>query len=68
MTIDEGDVLVRMEHIRAARMCSRGTREFFERHGLDWSAFLQEGIPGSKLEATGDAMARRVVEVARGQQ
>lgn len=68
MTIDEGDVLVRMEHIRAARMCSRGTRAFFERHGLDWNAFLHEGIPGSKLEATGDAMAKTVVEVARGQQ
>lgn len=49
-------------------MCSRGTRAFFERHGLDWNAFLHEGIPGSKLEATGDAMAKRVVEVARGQQ
>lgn len=68
MTAENADVLVRMEHIRAARMCSRGTRAFFERHGLDWNAFLREGISGSQLEATGDAMAKKVVEVARGQQ
>lgn len=62
------DVTVRMEHIRRARMCSRGSRAFFERHGLDWQRFLREGIPASELLATGDAMANQVVEVARGQQ
>lgn len=62
------DVIVRMEHIRRARMCSRGSRAFFERHGLDWQRFLREGIPASELAATGDAMALQVVEVARGQQ
>lgn len=59
-------VLVRMEHVRAARMCSRGARAFFERHGLDWQTFLKEGVPAESLEATGDAMAIQVVEVARG--
>ena len=62
------DVILRMEHIRRARMCSRGSRAFFERHGLDWQRFLREGIPASELLATGDAMANQVVEVARGQQ
>ena len=59
-------VIVTMRHIRQARMCSRGTRAFFARHGLDWSQFLSEGLPAEKFEATGDAMALRVVEVARG--
>lgn len=59
-------VLVRMEHVRAVRMCSRGTRAFFERHGLDWQTFLKDGLPAEMLEATGDAMALQVVEVARG--
>lgn len=49
-------------------MCSRGARKFFIRHGLDWSDFLKNGIPASKLEATGDYMALQVVEVARGRQ
>lgn len=59
-------VLVRMEHIRAARMCSRGARAFFARHNLDWQAFLKDGLPAEVLAATGDAMALQVVEVARG--
>lgn len=59
-------VLVKMEHIREARMCSRGARTFFERHGLDWRKFLKDGLPAETLEATGDAMALQVVEVARG--
>lgn len=60
------DVTVTMEHVRAARMCSRGARAFFERHGLDWQRFLTEGLPAEQIEATGDAMALKVVEVARG--
>lgn len=59
---------VYMKDIRAARMCSGGTRDFFRRHSLDWSDFLKNGIEASKLYNTGDAMARQVVEVARGRQ
>lgn len=59
-------VLVKMEHIRAARMCSRGARAFFQRHGLDWQKFLKDGLPAEVLEATGDAMALQVAELARG--
>lgn len=58
-------VIVRMGDIRAAKMCSRGTRAFFERHGLDWSKFLKEGIDAAELEQTSDAMALQVVKVAR---
>lgn len=55
---------VRMRHIRAAGMCSRGAREFFLNAGLDWDRFLVEGIPAEKLAATNDAMAISVVECA----
>lgn len=61
-------MIVTMRDIRAAKMCSRGARKFFERHGLDWSAFVKQGVPAEKLAATGDAMALQVVEVARGRQ
>lgn len=60
------DVIVYMRHIRAAKMCSKGARTFFQRHSLDWDDFLKNGIPATKLEKTGDAMALKVVEVARG--
>lgn len=59
---------IKMEHIRQARMCSRGARDFLIRHNLDWSTFLQEGIDEELLIATGDAMALQVVEVANGRQ
>lgn len=60
------DVMVTMRDIRSAKMCSRGARAFFQRHNLDWNAFLREGVPAADLERTGDAMALQVVEVARG--
>lgn len=59
-------VMVRMEHVRAAKMCSRGARAFFVRHGLDWETFIRDGLPADKILATGDAMALQVVEVALG--
>jgi hypothetical protein len=62
------ELIVEMKDIRAAKMCSRGTRDFFKRHGMDWSKFLKEGLPASEFERTGDAMALKVVEVARGRQ
>lgn len=62
------DVIVTMRDIRQAKMCSGGPRTFFARHGLDWSDFLTNGIPASKLLETGDAMAEIVVEIARGRQ
>lgn len=62
----EKPLLITMEHVRAAKMCSRGARAFFERHGLDWQQFLESGLPVETIEATRDAMALRVVEVARG--
>lgn len=60
------EVVVTMKHVRQAQMCSRGTREFFARHNLDWQSFLESGISSDVILATGDAMGAKVVEVARG--
>lgn len=57
---------ITMRDIRAAKMCSSGARAWFIRHGLDWSQFLKQGIDAGSVLATGDAMAHRVVEAARG--
>lgn len=56
-----------MKHMRLARYCSRGVRDFFARHELDYNKFLVEGIDAEELLATGDAMALAVVEEARGE-
>lgn len=62
------DVLVTIAHVRAAGMCVHGARAFFARHGLDFRAFLRDGIPAQVLLATGDAMAARAVAQARAEQ
>jgi len=59
------EIKVKMRHVREAKMCSRGARAFFEAHNLDWDEFLKDGIDAAKLEATGDAMAIKVVKVAQ---
>jgi hypothetical protein len=60
-------LLITIDHVRTAGLCVHGTRTWFARQGLDFRAFLREGIDAETLLATGDAMARRVVEHARRQ-
>lgn len=52
------------EDIRALKYCNRGAREFFERHGLDWSEFLAVGIDAQRLRQIDDAMAAMAIERA----
>ena len=65
MTEQNESVLVKMTHVRQCKMCSRGARTFFERHGLDWQEFIENGMPSEIIEKTGDAMALQVVKVAK---
>lgn len=62
-----GDARVRVtiDDVRAVGLCVAGSRAWFARHGLDFRAFLQEGLPAADILATGDAMALRAVERAR---
>lgn len=62
------EIKVTMRHVRKCKMCSRGARSFFERHGLDWTEFLKQGVPVEDLEQTGDAMAIQVAAAARAEQ
>lgn len=69
---DATDVIVTITHLRGVPgfsprpgFCAGKSREWFARHGLDWSAFVSAGIAASELEATGDAMALALVAYAR---
>lgn len=35
---------VTINDVRAAGLCVRGAREWFQRHGLDFRAFLKDGM------------------------
>ena len=58
-------VTVWMRDVRAIKGCAKGARAFCSTHGIDYRAFLERGVDSAVLEATGDAMALRLVEEAR---
>lgn len=49
-------MIIRMHHLREVGICSAGARAFFDRHGLDWAAFVRDGVCPAVLESTGDAL------------
>lgn len=51
--------------VRAAGHCARGAKDWFERHGLDFRAFLKDGASEEELLATGDALAVEVIKHKR---
>ena len=61
----EEPVRVTIQDARELGFCVGGTRTFLERHGLDFKAFLRDGLDAQDLLATGDAMAERVVAHAQ---
>lgn len=65
MTEVTSELRVRHRHIRAARICMKGSRDFFAKHDLDWNDFLANGIPVAVLEEIGDPIALRAAEEAR---
>lgn len=52
-------------HLRELGYCNRGARAFCLRHGISWPAFLRTGIDAPTLQATGDAMAQRLIDHAQ---
>lgn len=64
-------MIVTVQHLRTIPFyrekpgfCLPKTREWFKRHGLDFRAFVRNGIPSEQLLATGDGMAIAMVEWA----
>lgn len=52
--------------VRSAKMCVVGAKKFLEDRGYDFREFLEKGIDPAILIATGDPMARKVVEASNG--
>ncbi|MDR2871310.1 MAG: hypothetical protein LBV45_02080 [Xanthomonadaceae bacterium] len=59
---------ITVTHLRAVPFCLSGARQWFHRHGLDWSAFVRSGIDAAILEATDDALALRLIAHAKAQE
>lgn len=46
----------------------RNARKWFEARGLDWSAFVRDGIDASVFTASGDAFALALVSAVEAQE
>lgn len=57
-------MIITIAHLRKAGMCSRQPRQWFARHGLSWSDFIDHGIPEEDVLATGDELGAMVVRKA----
>ena len=58
-------IIVRVHHIRGAKLCGNGTRAWFKHHGIDYNEFLANGLPIEQVEALNDGFAEQVCAVAR---
>lgn len=58
------DVIVTIDHVRRAGMCTRGARAWAAQHGIDYVDFLRNGIAASVLESK-DGLGERVAAFAR---
>jgi HEAT repeat protein len=55
---------VTLEHVRAAGLSPSVVRRLFNKNGLNWPAFLADGIAVADLAAVNDALAERLIEKA----
>ena len=59
-------MIVTIGHARNLGYCARGMREWFESNGLDYQAFVNEGIDAAVLEDfKDDVMVQALLEEAK---
>ena len=57
-------VMAHVRHLRAARFCMSGARDWFTARGWDWSHFVTHGRVASDFSDTGCPLAAKVAEKA----
>lgn len=58
-------IMLRIAHIRAAKLCLKGARAWFDQRGWSYGEFLENGRPVEDFEATGCPLAARAAKIAR---
>lgn len=61
----DNDPIIYIADIRKVGICVSGARRWFAAVGLDFREFMENGIPASQLDATGDVQALRVTAAKR---
>ena len=57
-----------LRHLRLVGYCVPSSRAWAKQHGVDWREFVRDGLDATVLESSGDALAMKLVEVARAEQ
>lgn len=65
MTLRQAQERVTIDDVRRSGHCVRGAKDWFDRHGLDFRAFLRDGIDEAEFLTNGDALAERIVAMKR---
>ena len=61
LTDEQLDFTIRMKDCQRAGHCPLGVRKWFGAQGLDFRAFLKDGIPAKTMWDTEDGQGRQVV-------
>lgn len=62
------ELILRPRHVRAARICMPGARRWAAAHGIDWAAFVRNGLPVADMtpEVRNDPfMVRAIAELEK---
>lgn len=59
------DLVVFPRHIRSAKLCMKGAREWHQAHGLRWSDCVTKGTSVEFIDSTGCPIAARAAAEAR---
>lgn len=57
-------MILTINHVKQAKMCTKGARLFFKKYNLDWADFIKNGIDEKELGHIDDAMKDKVIGVA----
>ena len=58
------ELRIYIRHLRAAKLCMGGARQWFAGHGLSWDSFVSNGIEASTIRALTDGFGNRVLALA----
>lgn len=58
-------MIIKHEHLKLVKYCSKTSREFCIIHGIDWMTFVRYGVDEKVLLDTRDDQARKLVEAAK---
>lgn len=61
------ELRVYVRHVRAARLCTRGARQWFATRNLDWNDFLANGLSADFLRELDDPVSNRALAVAEAE-